>query len=306
MITIDRDVTTPVYEQLVEQLRYLIASGKYQIEERLPSTRALGEQIGVSFHTVRKAYQELEQEGLLSSRVGSGFRVKERAPLAKGERIERGATIMQDAIQKLVGLGLDGLEIDHLMQEQLALLDEPHSGPKIVFAAPFQEMADLCAEQVARHLQHPIEPATLVTLLRHQDAEIVLVRMMDLREANSQMPRSDTLGVITYLTPGALESVARMLPQETLAIVTRYADAIQPMMTEIRAQTGFAGQMLATSIEDGTGQLVHLINQADLLLYTPPCRRRLLSMLDDDQKHTAIAPVISATSLAHLRQVVPV
>lgn len=306
MITIDRDATTPVYEQLVEQLRYLIASGKYQVDERLPSTRALGEQIGVSFHTVRKAYQELEQEGLLRARVGSGFRVKERAPLAKSERIERGATILQETLHKLIGLGLDSLDIDHLMQEQLAQLNESHSGPKIVFAAPFQEMADLCSEQIGRHLQHPIEPATLDALARHQDAEVVLVRMMDLRLAISQLPRSDALGVITYLTPDALASVARMLPQETLVLITRYADAIHPMMTDIRAQTGFAGQTLATSIDDGTGQLVHLINQADLLLYTPPCRRRILSMLDDNQKHAPIAPVVSPTSLSHLRQAVPV
>lgn len=305
MIAIDRDATTPVFEQLVEQLRFLIASGKYQVDEMLPSTRSLGEQIGVSFHTVRKAYQELENEGLLAARVGSGFRVIERAPLGKSERIERGATIVQDALQRLIGLGLQPLEIEHLLEEHRRLLDEPHEGPKMIFAAAYQEMAQLCAGQIAQHLQHPIEPVVFDVLHRHHDAEVILVPMMHLGEISNQMPRADALGIVAYLSPDALESVARMLPQETLAIVTRYGDAIHPLMTEIRAQTGFAGQTLATSIEDGTGQLVQLINQADLLLYTPPCRRRLLSLLDDDQKHLPISPVVSSSSLAYLRQVVP-
>ena len=106
MITIDRTSNVPLHEQLVEQLRFFIASGHYKIDETLPSTRTLARQVGVSFHTVRKAYQQLEQEGLLEARVGSGFKVKERVPLGKTERIERGATIVQEALQKLIGLGL--------------------------------------------------------------------------------------------------------------------------------------------------------------------------------------------------------
>ena len=52
-ITIRRTSKTPVHEQLVEQLRYLIASGHYQIDQPLPSTRVLAKQLSISFHTVR-------------------------------------------------------------------------------------------------------------------------------------------------------------------------------------------------------------------------------------------------------------
>ena len=80
MISIDRTSSRPVAEQLADQLRYRIAGGHYRTGDTLPSTRVLGAQIGVSFHSVRKAYQELEREGLLESRKGSGFVVKERVP----------------------------------------------------------------------------------------------------------------------------------------------------------------------------------------------------------------------------------
>ena len=115
-LQIDRDANMPVREQLINQLRYLIASGHYKVNETLPSTRTLGDQLDISFHTVRKAYQELEDEGLLSSRVGSGYRVEERTPLAKSERMERGAKVVNDTLQQLVGLGLSDAEIESLFQ----------------------------------------------------------------------------------------------------------------------------------------------------------------------------------------------
>ena len=305
MITIDRDSNVPVYEQLVEQLRYLIASGQFQIDATLPSTRVLAQQVGVSFHTVRKAYQQLEEEGWLEARIGSGFRVKERAPLGKSERIERGAAIVQEALQKLIGLGLHESEVEYLFQEQFDTLASQTPGHKVIFAAPYREMATLCAEQLSLGLQQPIEPVTLDDLGQHQDADYALTRFAELRRVMESVPRADVLGVNTHLTPQALAKVARLLPHETLGLVTRYADAIPILMTELRAQTGFNGQTLATSMDEKTGHLKPFISQADLILYTPTCRRRLLPLLDQHRRHVAVAPMINRDGLDYLRKVVP-
>ena len=305
MITIDRASNVPVYEQLVEQLRFLIASGHYQIDETLPSTRLLAQQVGVSFHTVRKAYQQLEDEGWLAVRIGSGFRVKERAPLGKSERIERGATIVQEALQKLIGLGLQEAEVEYLFQEQFDTLAGEKLDPKVVFAAPYREMATLCAEQLSVGLQQPIEPVPLADLDRHQDADYVVTRFAELRQVMKAVPRADALGVHTHLTPEALAKVARLLPHQTLGLVTRFDDAIPPLMAELRAQTSFVGQAIATSIDQGTGHLGPFVGQADLLVYTPSCRRRLLPLLDQHRNHVAVAPLISRDGLDTLRQRIP-
>ena len=305
MITIDRTSNVPVHEQLVEQLRFLIASGQFKIDEILPSTRALGRQTGVSFHTVRKAYQQLEQEGLLEARVGSGFRVKERVPLGKSERIERGASIVQDALQKLIGLGLQESEVEYLFNEQLEMLTGQRQGHKLIFAARSRELASLCAEQIAMGLQQAIEPIVLDDLGLHQDADYVLTRFAEVRRVMEVLPRADVLGVVVFLGLEAMEQVARLLPHQTLGLVTRYSDAIPPLTAELKAQTGFKGQAIATSLEAGTGPLRPVIEQADLLVYTPPCRRRLLPLLLPDRKHVAVAPVVSRDSLERLRQVVP-
>ncbi len=305
MITIDRTSSIPVYEQLVEQLRYLIASGHFQIDETLPSTRVLAQQVGASFHTVRKAYQQLEEEGWLAVRIGSGFRVKERAPLGKSERIERGASIVQEALQKLIGLGLQEAEVEYLFQEQLETLAGERQGHKVIFVASYREMAALCAEQLSLGLQQIVEPVTLANLDRHQDADYALTRFAELRRVMEAVPRADVLGVHTHLTPEALAKVARLLPHQTLGLVTRDSDAIPPLMAELRAQTSFAGQAIATSVDEGTGHLRTFLNQADLIVYTPSCRRRLLPLFDQHLNHVAVAPMISRDGLDYLRQVVP-
>ena len=114
MIELDRTAAIPITEQLVEQLRYHLAAGRYRTGERLTSTRKLADQLGVSFHTVRKAYQRLEEEGLLSSKRGGGFYAAEPPALSSSERRERGASIVQDALQRLVALGLSNEETEYL------------------------------------------------------------------------------------------------------------------------------------------------------------------------------------------------
>lgn len=305
MINVDRTVSTPVHEQLTEQLRYQIASGVFELDETLPSTRALAEQVGVSFHTVRKAYQELERDGLLEAKVGKGYIVRERTPLGKSERIERGAAIVQDALQRLIALGLQESEVEYLFQEQFSTLSTHAPGPKVVFAAPYRELAEAVAQQLAQALHQSIAPATLDQLDLHRDADFLLTRYADVDVARSSVPRADVFGVVTAITPEALDAIVQLLPDQTLGVVTQYPDAIQPLTQELRRQTQYSGPIMATSIHAGQSQLSQFAAQSDVIVYTPACRQRLLPLLDRDRKHAELSEVVITESVARLRQYLP-
>ncbi len=305
MISIDRNAKRPVHEQLVEQLRYLIATGQYRVGETLPSTRVFGEQLGVSFHTVRKAYQQLEKEGLVQSRVGSGFTVRERVPLQKGQRMEQGAAILQESLQRLIGLGLAGEELEYLFQEQMGLLEGEAARNKILFAAPYRELADTGAHQIAVALQQPVDPVTLGALHQHLDADYVLTGFPHLHRVREVLPRAEVAGILTYLSPETLGHIAGLSGHHTLGLVTRHVDAIGPMTIEIKSLSGFSGQLIATSIESGSRQLETFLPQTDLLLYTPGCRRTLVPYLNDDRPHAPLAHVVSRDSIAMIRQFIP-
>ncbi|ARA92326.1 MAG: GntR family transcriptional regulator [Bacteroidetes bacterium] len=305
MISIDRTANRSVHDQLVEQLRYLIVSGHYKLGDTLPSTRTLAAQLEVSFHTVRKAYQTLEQQGLLEARVGSGYRVKERAPLGKAERMERGAAVVHEALQRLIGLGLEEPEIEYLFAEQTELFGTAGLGPKLVFVGRYREEADLCARQLTMLLQQPVEAATPAEVSRHQDADYVIARYADLETTRAQIPRADAMGVILYPAQPALERVTRLLPHQTLGLITRYTDAIQPLTQDLRYWTRFEGQIIAASIEAGSRHLDPFLDQTDAILYTPACRRSLYAHLESAQEAVAVAPVIARDSLDLLRERIP-
>lgn len=76
-ITILPQGTLAIYEQIVNQLKNAIVTGKLQAGEALPSIRALAADLSVSVITTKRAYEELEKEGLIRSVAGKGFYVCE-------------------------------------------------------------------------------------------------------------------------------------------------------------------------------------------------------------------------------------
>jgi DNA-binding transcriptional regulator YhcF (GntR family) len=81
---IDRTSPVPLYHQIAEALRNGIAVGELEPGARLPSVRDAAGQWGVNLHTVRKAYRELEREGLVNMSGGRGTEVVQR-PVHPGD-----------------------------------------------------------------------------------------------------------------------------------------------------------------------------------------------------------------------------
>jgi GntR family transcriptional regulator len=100
----------PIYLQIVQQLKYLIAAERLQPGEALPPIRSLAEDLLVNPNTVARAYRELETLGLVASKQGSGTRVSANgSPLARAEKrrilTDRIDTLLAEARQ--LGIGLD-------------------------------------------------------------------------------------------------------------------------------------------------------------------------------------------------------
>ncbi len=77
----------PIYRQLMDQLRSLIASGRLAPGDLVPSVRQMAEELEINLMTVSKAYAKLEADGVLERDRGIGMRVK--ALQSAGSRSER-------------------------------------------------------------------------------------------------------------------------------------------------------------------------------------------------------------------------
>jgi GntR family transcriptional regulator len=77
----------PIYRQIVNQVKYQIASGRLSTDEELPAIRALAQRLSITPNTVVKAYSTLENEGLVYKKQGAGTYVADtKSPLAKKEQ----------------------------------------------------------------------------------------------------------------------------------------------------------------------------------------------------------------------------
>ncbi|MDZ4686738.1 MAG: GntR family transcriptional regulator [Planctomycetaceae bacterium] len=87
----------PIYRQLMDQMRLLVASGRMTAGELVPSIRQLAEALEVNMMTVSKAYARLEADGVLERDRGVGMRVK--AAATNGSVTQRQGELRPDAEQ---------------------------------------------------------------------------------------------------------------------------------------------------------------------------------------------------------------
>jgi DNA-binding transcriptional regulator YhcF (GntR family) len=113
----------PIYLQIVNQVKYLVASGRLAPGEELPPIRTLAEQLLVNPNTVARAYRELELAGVVTKRRTAGTYVSETtSPLARRERLkivtERIDALLAEARQ----MSIDTEELIDLIQERDELM----------------------------------------------------------------------------------------------------------------------------------------------------------------------------------------
>ena len=78
LLKLDFDSEVPIYQQIRNQIVVGIAAGRLLPGERLPATRSLAEDLGVNTMTVSKAYQQLRQEGYVTTDRRTGVMVRQR------------------------------------------------------------------------------------------------------------------------------------------------------------------------------------------------------------------------------------
>ena len=109
----------PIYRQIVNQVKHLVASERLKAGDEMPSIRHLAQQLLINPNTVARAYRELEGAGVLLSRQGSGTRVSDNgSPLSREEKMkilgERAEALIIEARQ----LGVELAEVVELVRRQ--------------------------------------------------------------------------------------------------------------------------------------------------------------------------------------------
>jgi GntR family transcriptional regulator len=121
---IDFKSGTPVYLQLVEQVRHAAASGGLRSGEPLPSIRPLAEELRVNRNTIAKAYAELENQGVIETIPGKGCFLKAvNSPLTKSARNDLLVQEVDRAVVAAHHLQISDIELLALVEKRLEVFD---------------------------------------------------------------------------------------------------------------------------------------------------------------------------------------
>ncbi|MBI3461493.1 MAG: GntR family transcriptional regulator [Planctomycetes bacterium] len=111
----------PIYLQIVNQIKYLVASGRINAGEELLPIRALAERLLVNPNTVARAYRELEVAGVVEKRRTAGTYVSDQgSPLARRERVK----ILTERIDLLLA---EARQMDIGLEDVIKLVEQRHT-----------------------------------------------------------------------------------------------------------------------------------------------------------------------------------
>ncbi len=120
LIVVDPHSGVPVYRQLMDQIKFHIASGILKPGDELPSTRGLSAELGVNPMTISKAYSFLEREDVIERRPGRPLVVKAMGATGlQDQRMEQVRQSLAPTVTVVRQLEVDAGEVVRLFEEML-------------------------------------------------------------------------------------------------------------------------------------------------------------------------------------------
>lgn len=157
-LSVDAASATPVYRQIVEQVRYLVEGGGLRAGDRLPPVRQLADNLGVNRNTVAKAYATLRELRVIETKGASGTTIAAHAPRRHAEGTD---DALRDAVEEAVRRGMSP---EAVRDAAYALARRAAAEVRAVFAECNEERASAFAKELSGRLRADVRPSLLTEL----------------------------------------------------------------------------------------------------------------------------------------------
>ena len=284
---------------IADRIRLLISTKQFQVNELLPSTRELAKQLNVSFHTVRKAYQLLQSEGLVMGETGRGFTVKtQTSSLNKEERLEKAADKIKTVLEELVGYGLSEEEIESVFEEQITYMEWPNRFESCASVGINVEHANMISGSLKRSIgikSTPI-PWNDPQILVNYDALFVPISLM--KHFKSELDDIHIIPVVYHFNPQVLIDLGSKYDFSSIGLVTQREDTIPFLLEELKSALKLTSSIIAGAIYGKSLPL--FVRDVDVVLY-PPDTAQLVERQMPEKKILALDYTIADVSLNMIR-----
>ncbi|MGM0587044.1 MAG: GntR family transcriptional regulator [Bacteroidota bacterium] len=255
-------------KHIADRIRLMISTKQFQIGETLPSTRELGRQLGASFHTVRKAYQKLEEEGLVKGERGRGFVVKQQTTgLSKAERLEIGAEKIRVLMEELIGYGLTEDEVESQFLEQLSYMEWPERLESCACIGQTKELADLLGRAIRQQVGVKSKSLVMDDINKAYNYDAFFVPIQHLNDVRNLTQTTRLIPIIYQFSPHLLLSIVDRAAINTIAVVTKEEQTFPELINALKGQLHFKGSFVGGAVYGRSLPL--FVRESDLILYTP-------------------------------------
>ncbi len=314
LFSIRRRDKTPVYLQLVDQIRYRIAMDQMQAGQLLPTVRDVANQIGVSIHTVARAYEVLQDQGLITMRQGQRAKVmplKEHSPssipfpMHSNHLEHKLREIWEEAQQSNISATTFKATVNRLIS------GEESWEPKLVFIECNRPESTQCAAQITRELTAVATPVLLEDLLANPEGTLeqigrpmaAVTTFFHINQVKTALATQSipTLGVVLALQPGLLIQIATLAsPANRIAVVCRDPESTTTLVSLVK-EVGFADHQLAVMLSDNPN-LPDLLNCVDGAVVSPAALEITQKYLPKGRPAIGLTTQISTGSVSLLAQ----
>jgi DNA-binding transcriptional regulator YhcF (GntR family) len=255
---------------IADRIRLMISTRQFEVGEMLPSTRELGKQLETSFHTVRKAYAELAEVGLIEARKGSGYVVlRQNVTLDKEQRMELGAERIRDVVEELVGFGLSEDEIEALFDEQLGFIEWPDRIQSVATVAKNIELGQMLGRSVREQIGVKSRVLTVNEMDRIASFDALFVPLEHMALFKSAYEEVRLIPMIYHFEPTLLMQVKEYSNTENFSLVCRDPDTAPLLLQMLRSAMPLPSSIVAGSVENR--RIPYHLRDVDRVLYTSEC-----------------------------------
>ena len=215
----------PVYRRIVQLLTGYIQAGTLREGAQLPTVRALAEQLGVAQGTVKRAYDELERQGILTKAAGRGSFVAYRPPQAQSAQ-EAAALAADQLLERLHTLGLSDTQMEALLTERLRLRRQQRPQLRAALVECNPEILAQLRQQLGALEGIGLHPVLLDRARQHPErlasrCDVIITTAEHASELTKMTRRADKVAKIALrLTPQSIAAIVKLTPGAHVGILT--------------------------------------------------------------------------------------
>lgn len=281
---IDKDSRVPLYLQLKDLVRYYISTGAIQSNQRLPTVKDLSKKLAINFETIRKAYKELEKEGLITTARGRGTFVSKHPSLEpKANPARRFEPCSLDSVKnplkRLLQRGIPIEEVKIIVEQALNELSSEALEQLVIFTECNVSQINEISNMLRNYLSLKVEPVLLRDLRREvekalkRDGELLAIlttgfHMNEVRNALADLSvRIDFL--VTNMSLETRRQLAALDKTTRYGFICRDRESIAFYKDMLREELGLNSNIECCILEEES-RVKDLLASAGVLLVSPP------------------------------------